>query len=185
MLHSESRSESVPFTASVSTSSSLSPPLYHLRDKKTNRRNSLSRILMPIHPRQPFLIIKIMHPRPLRHHARQLSLVRMRDPHSIIPARAQPPDHDLVHVKHPQLIVIFTSNSVLVHPHQQTRPQPVGALRVRRVGRTIGRSGNLDHHDGPSSTQKLVAPHRVVGPVPVETRHEDDHGHAGAVAESF
>ena len=121
---------------------------------------------MPTDPGKPLPIEKVMAPGALRDTPSQLLPMRVRNPHSIVPTTAQTPNHTPPHVKPP----------VPPHPRQQTRPQPVRRLRVPTVRRTVRRAGNL-HHDGrPPPLQKLVAPHRVIRPVPVQPRHQHHHG---------
>lgn len=123
---------------------------------------------MIIHPTQPLLPKKMMTPRPMSHATHQPLTMGTSRPNRIKPAGTQPPNRHATHIKlRPPR-----------HPIQDTVPKPIRRLRVRRVRRTVRRTGNLADHRRPTAAENLVRALAVVGSVAVQSGHEEDDGDA-------
>ena len=133
-----------------------------IASKPEPRINVRKRILMQICLLGPCLIEAIMTAHSVRHAPRQLGRMRVRDPRSVIPARAQSPACDSSHVE----------DALRRHPGEDAVPQPLRAVSICRIGGAIGRPRNLHNHARPSSFKEFVRPLRVIGPVPVQSRQE-------------
>lgn len=80
-------------------------------------------------------------PGSMRNSTLQTLLMRVRNPHGIVPTSAEAPSHYTSHVKDP----------LLPHPVQYTVLQSIRALRVLWIRRAVSRPRNLGDDTAPPS----------------------------------
>lgn len=121
---------------------------------------------MVINPTQPLLSKEMMTPRPMSNTPSKAIPVRSRSPNGIEAASTQPPSRNATHIK------LRPLRHVLKH----TVPQAIRTLRIRRVSRTIRRSGDLNDNSRPAAVDDLMRPLAIIRPVAIESGHEQDDG---------
>jgi hypothetical protein len=121
---------------------------------------------MIIHPTQPLLPKEMMTSSSVSNTASKLLRVRRRSPNSIKATSTQPPHRNTTHIK------LRPGAHILKH----TIPQAIRTLRIRRISRTIRRSGDLHDNSCPAAVDDLVRPLAVIGSIPVQPGHEKHDG---------